>query len=175
MSPRGNAAFASVRCRPISTRQEVKQFAMARRPARVFWRLELRRMSEELHTESHRSVADQTEMPLPSELSTVFLWGLFLLALLAAVYAAREIVLPVVLAFVLHLPLGAGLGRKPHRLQRRSVNRPLRLRGAIPARRRTRTHCCWRKSRYGSAPIGMGALDISATLISLRSTPSDPF
>jgi len=58
-------------------------------------------MSEELHTESHRSVVNQTEMPLPSELSTVFLGGLFLLALLAAVYAAREIVLPVVLPFVL--------------------------------------------------------------------------
>ena len=66
-------------------------------------------LSEELHTESHRSVADQTEMSLPSELSTVFLGGLFLLALLAAVYAAREIVLPVVLAFVLHLLLAPAL------------------------------------------------------------------
>ena len=48
-------------------------------------------------------------MPLPSELSTVFLGGLFLLALLDAVYAAREIVLPVVLAFVLHLLLAPAL------------------------------------------------------------------
>ncbi len=66
-------------------------------------------MSEELHTESHRSVVDQTEMPPPSELSTVFLGGLFLLALLDAVHAAREIVLPVVLAFVLHLLLAPAL------------------------------------------------------------------
>ena len=66
-------------------------------------------MSEELETESNRSVVYQTEMPLPSELSTVFLGGLFLLALLSAVYAAREIVLPVDLAFVLHLLLGACL------------------------------------------------------------------
>jgi hypothetical protein len=48
-------------------------------------------------------------MPLPSELSTVFLGGLFLLPLLAAVYAAREIVLPVVLAFVLRLLLAPAL------------------------------------------------------------------
>jgi len=66
-------------------------------------------MSEELHTESHRSVVDQTEMPPPSELSTVFLGGLFLLPMLAAVYAGREIVLPVVLAFVLHLLLAPAL------------------------------------------------------------------
>jgi predicted PurR-regulated permease PerM len=66
-------------------------------------------MSEELHTASNRSLVNQTEMPLPSELSTVFLGGLFVLALLAAVYAAREIVLPVVLAFVLHLLLAPAL------------------------------------------------------------------
>ena len=66
-------------------------------------------MSEELHTKSHRSVVSQTERPLPSELSTVFHGGLFLLALLAEVYAAREIVLPVVLEFVLHLLLAPGL------------------------------------------------------------------
>ena len=54
-------------------------------------------------------IVNQTEMPLPSELSTVFLGGLFLLALLSAVYAAREIVLPVVLAFVLHLLLAPAL------------------------------------------------------------------
>jgi hypothetical protein len=66
-------------------------------------------MCEQLRTESNRSVVNQTEMPLPSELSTVFLGGLFRLALFAAVYAAREIVLPVVLVFVLHLLLAPAL------------------------------------------------------------------
>ena len=66
-------------------------------------------MSEELHTKSNTSVVDQIEMPPPSELGTVFLGGLFLLPLLAAVYAAREIVLPVVLAFVLRLLLAPAL------------------------------------------------------------------
>src|SRR5271166_5723698 len=51
----------------------------------------------------------RVEMPLPSELSTVFLGGLFLLALLAALYVAREIILPVVLAFILHLLLAPAL------------------------------------------------------------------
>jgi predicted PurR-regulated permease PerM len=46
---------------------------------------------------------------LTSELSTVFPGGLFLLVLLAAVCAAREIVLLVVLAFVLYLLLALAL------------------------------------------------------------------
>ena len=44
-------------------------------------------------------------MPLPSDVHTAFQGGLFFLAFLAALYAAREIVLPVVLAFVLALLL----------------------------------------------------------------------
>ena len=44
-------------------------------------------------------------MPLPTEPRTIFLGGLFVLALLAALYAASEIVLPVVLAIVLKLLL----------------------------------------------------------------------
>lgn len=44
---------------------------------------------------------EQLEIPLPSDLRTAFEGGLFLLALLAALYATREIVLPVVLAFIL--------------------------------------------------------------------------
>jgi predicted PurR-regulated permease PerM len=51
------------------------------------------------------STPEQVEMPLPSDLRTSFEGGLFLLALLAALYAAREIVLPVVLAFFLRLVL----------------------------------------------------------------------
>ena len=51
------------------------------------------------------STLDQVEMPLPSDLRTAFEGGLFLLALLAALYATREIALPVVLAFVLRLVL----------------------------------------------------------------------
>ena len=45
------------------------------------------------------------EMPLPSDPKVIFLGGIFALALLAAVYAAAEIVLPLVLAVVLKLLL----------------------------------------------------------------------
>jgi len=49
--------------------------------------------------------AEHDEMPLPSDARTAFLGGLFLLACLAAMYVASEIVLPVVLAIVLKLLL----------------------------------------------------------------------
>jgi predicted PurR-regulated permease PerM len=52
---------------------------------------------------------EQVEMPLPYELGSTFQGGLFVLALLAALYAAREIVLPVVLAFILNLLLQPAL------------------------------------------------------------------
>jgi predicted PurR-regulated permease PerM len=45
------------------------------------------------------------EMPLPTDPKTIFLGGLFALALLAAAYVAGEIVLPVVFAFTLKLLL----------------------------------------------------------------------
>src|SRR6478672_8920460 len=48
---------------------------------------------------------EQDEMPLPSDPKVIFLGGLFALALLAAVYVAAEIVLPLVLAVVLKLLL----------------------------------------------------------------------
>lgn len=47
----------------------------------------------------------QDEMPLPTEPRTIFLGGLFILTLLAALYVASPIVLPVVLAIVLKLLL----------------------------------------------------------------------
>ena len=50
-------------------------------------------------------VPDHDDMPLPTEPRTIFLGGLFLLALLAALYVASAIVLPVVLAIVLKLLL----------------------------------------------------------------------
>jgi predicted PurR-regulated permease PerM len=50
-------------------------------------------------------VDDQDDMPLPTEPRTIFLGGLFILALLAALYVASPIVLPVVLAIVLKLLL----------------------------------------------------------------------
>src|ERR1700692_4671523 len=50
-------------------------------------------------------VADETEMPLPSDPRTFFLGGLFALGALAAVYVASSIILPVVLALVLNLLL----------------------------------------------------------------------
>jgi hypothetical protein len=49
------------------------------------------------------SAQASADMPLPSDLRAAFQGGLFFLAFLAALYAAREIVLPVVLAFVLAL------------------------------------------------------------------------
>src|SRR4029453_2685070 len=45
------------------------------------------------------------EMPLPSDPKVIFLGGLFALALLAALYVAAEIVLPLVIALVLTLLL----------------------------------------------------------------------
>ena len=100
-------------------------------------------MSEELHTESHRSVVDQTERPLPSEVGAVFLGGLFLLALLAAAYAAREIVLPVVFAFVLHLLLAPAL-RVLERLRGRECSqRALDRRGPTDAPSRARRPPRW--------------------------------
>jgi predicted PurR-regulated permease PerM len=52
-----------------------------------------------------RRAPEQVEMPLPTDFHIAFEGGLFLLAFLAALYAAREIILPVVLAFVLRLLL----------------------------------------------------------------------
>lgn len=49
--------------------------------------------------------ADDIEMPLPSNPQTFFLGSLLTLAVLAAVYVASSIILPVVLAFVLQLIL----------------------------------------------------------------------
>ena len=49
--------------------------------------------------------AARPDMPLPEDARTVFLGGLFLLASLAALYVASDIVLPILLAFVLNLLL----------------------------------------------------------------------
>ena len=51
------------------------------------------------------AAADEDDLPIPSNINTVLLGGLFLLAMLAACYVASEIVLPIVLAFVLSLVL----------------------------------------------------------------------
>ena len=48
---------------------------------------------------------ERTEMPLPSDFGTFFQGGLFILAIFAVLYVAREIILPIVLAFVLMLVL----------------------------------------------------------------------
>jgi predicted PurR-regulated permease PerM len=50
-------------------------------------------------------VADETEMPLPSNPQTFFVGGLFVLGVLAALYVASSIILPVALAIVLNLLL----------------------------------------------------------------------
>jgi predicted PurR-regulated permease PerM len=49
------------------------------------------------------------EMPLPSDPKSIFLGGLFMLALLAAAYIAREIVMPLIFAIVLKLLLQPAL------------------------------------------------------------------
>jgi predicted PurR-regulated permease PerM len=52
---------------------------------------------------------DEAEMPLPSDPKAFFLGGLFALGVLAALYIASSIILPVVLAFVLNLLLQPGV------------------------------------------------------------------
>ena len=51
------------------------------------------------------AAADEDDLSIPPDITTVFLGGLFFLAMLAACYVASEIVLPIVLAFVLSLVL----------------------------------------------------------------------
>src|SRR5438105_10943666 len=51
------------------------------------------------------AAADEDDLPIPSDIKTVFLGGLFLLATLGAFYIASDIALPTVLAFVLSLVL----------------------------------------------------------------------
>jgi predicted PurR-regulated permease PerM len=53
--------------------------------------------------------ADEMEMPLPSDPRTFFLGGLFALGVLAALYVASSIILPVVFALVLNLLLQPGV------------------------------------------------------------------
>jgi predicted PurR-regulated permease PerM len=65
---------------------------------------------------AERPVAEQA-MPLSSDLRSVFQGGLFVLALLAALYAAQEIILPVVLAFMLNLLLEPVLRMLERRLR----------------------------------------------------------
>jgi len=57
--------------------------------------------------ETETAPADEllADMPLPSDPNTIFLGGLFALALLTAAYVASEIVLPLVFAFTLKLLL----------------------------------------------------------------------
>ncbi len=51
------------------------------------------------------ATADEDDSTIPSNIHTMFLGGLFLLAMLAACYVAAEIILPIVLAFMLSLVL----------------------------------------------------------------------
>ncbi len=54
----------------------------------------------------HKHVEDDAnDMPLPTDPQTIFLGGLFLLASLAVMYLASEVILPIVLALVLKLLL----------------------------------------------------------------------
>ena len=62
-------------------------------------------MADKQQKEVAPPAEEPEEMPLPSDPKVIFLGGLFALALLAAVYVAAEIVLPLVLAVVLKLLL----------------------------------------------------------------------
>jgi predicted PurR-regulated permease PerM len=55
-------------------------------------------------TKANREATD-TDMPLPQDPKVVFQAGLFFLALLAGAYVAKEVLLPIVLAFILKLLL----------------------------------------------------------------------
>jgi predicted PurR-regulated permease PerM len=59
----------------------------------------------EPHAAVTDGAVDETEMPLPSDPRTFFLGGLFALGVLAALYIASSVILPVVLAFVMNLLL----------------------------------------------------------------------
>jgi predicted PurR-regulated permease PerM len=56
-------------------------------------------------TEEVQQAQSPSEMPLPSEPQVIFLGGLFILAVLAAAYVARDIVLPLAFAITLKLLL----------------------------------------------------------------------
>ena len=66
-------------------------------------------MQEVCPPEQKAGAVDDVEMPLPSNPQTFFLCGLFALGVLAALYVASSIILPVVLAFVLNLLLQPGV------------------------------------------------------------------
>jgi predicted PurR-regulated permease PerM len=55
------------------------------------------------------SEAVPAELPLPSDPKSIFLGGLFILGLLAVAYVARDIIVPLILAFVLNLLLQPAL------------------------------------------------------------------
>ena len=55
------------------------------------------------YDDAERAEPGDETMPLPSDLKTFYLGGLFFIALLTALYYAAEIVWPLVLAFALSL------------------------------------------------------------------------
>ncbi|HET6552354.1 MAG TPA: AI-2E family transporter [Dyella sp.] len=56
-----------------------------------------------IETESSNAPVSPKEMPLPQDARTVFQGGLFVLAVLAAAYVAKVVLLPIILAFILKL------------------------------------------------------------------------
>ena len=59
----------------------------------------------EMDTELTGGASEQPDMPLPSDLPTIFLSGIFILMALVLLKVANAVVLPIVLAFVLKLLL----------------------------------------------------------------------
>src|ERR1019366_1073838 len=70
-------------------------------PRRVLWNM----TPTDQKTEDVSPTEVPEDLPLPSDPKVIFLGGLFVLALLAAAYVAKEIVLPFVFAVVLKLLL----------------------------------------------------------------------
>ena len=77
------------------------------RSGQVLRRIELGHSGQKIEVTPPAEVPE--EMPLPSDPKAIFLGGLFFLALMAAAYVAREVILPLVFAIVLSLLLQPAL------------------------------------------------------------------
>jgi hypothetical protein len=67
----------------------------------LIWSFSMSVLDRRLETEAREEAP--ADMPLPSDAKTFFLGGIFLLAMFATGYVAREIVLPLVFAIMLNL------------------------------------------------------------------------
>ena len=85
----------------------------------MLWSFAMSELGQRLEIEAPEEAP--ADMPLPSDTKTFFIGGIFLLAMLATAYVAREIVLPLVFAVILNLLMQPTL----RGLQRMRVPKPL--------------------------------------------------